>query len=84
MGPTGKSRDIPALPRFPGSHPCISPDAQVFATETQLESFGGAKGEWGIVVGGSPRKRFRGRLSVSKHGGSDLMAAPAFPSSLQP
>jgi hypothetical protein len=48
---TGKSRDIPALPRFPGSHPCISPDAQVFATETQLEPFGGAKGEWGIVVG---------------------------------
>ena len=48
---TGASCDIPGLPHFPGSHPCVSPDAQLFATETRLEPFGGAKGEWGIVVG---------------------------------
>ena len=55
---TGNGRDIPALPRFPGSHPCISPDTQVFATETQLEPFGGAKGEWGIVVGDLQGREF--------------------------
>ena len=48
---TGTSREIPGLPRFPGSHPSVSPDGQLFTTETRLESFGDAQGKWGIAVG---------------------------------
>jgi hypothetical protein len=48
---TGAERAIPDLPRFPGSHPSISPDGRLFATDTTLEAFGGKKGEWGVVVG---------------------------------
>jgi len=48
---TGASREIPGFPHFPGSHSSISPDGLLFTTETRLESFGGPKGQWGIVVG---------------------------------
>jgi len=48
---TGSLRRIPDLPRFRGSHPSVSPDGQLFVTDTMLEALGGAKGEWGIVVG---------------------------------
>lgn len=48
---TGASRPIPNLPKFPGSHPSISPDGKLFATDTTLETFGGKKNEWGVVVG---------------------------------
>jgi hypothetical protein len=48
---TGSIRRIPDLPPFRGSHPSVSPDGQLFVTDTMLEDLGGAKGEWGIVVG---------------------------------
>jgi hypothetical protein len=48
---TGGVRPIPNLPKFAGSHPSISPDGTLFATETLLEAFGGRKGEYGVVVG---------------------------------
>lgn len=47
----GAARIIPGLPRFPGTHPSVSPDGRLFVTDTQLEPFGGQKGQWGIVVG---------------------------------
>ena len=48
---TGAIRDIPGLPRFPGTHPSISPDGKLFITDTFTRSFGGPPGEWGLVVG---------------------------------
>ncbi|MEX2262426.1 MAG: hypothetical protein WD696_10760 [Bryobacteraceae bacterium] len=56
---TGAERAIAGLPKFPGSHPCISPDGRLFATDTQLEPFGGKKGEWGVVVGDLDGKEYR-------------------------
>lgn len=47
----GSTRRIPGLPAFRGSHPSVSPDGRLFVTDTMLETFGGQKGEWGIVVG---------------------------------
>lgn len=47
----GSIRQIPDLPVFPGTHPSVSPDGQLFVTDTRLEPFGGAKGEWGVAVG---------------------------------
>lgn len=56
---TGQERPIPGLPKFPGSHPSISPDGKLFATDTTLETFGGKKSEWGVVVGDLEGKRYR-------------------------
>jgi Tol biopolymer transport system component len=56
---TGAARPIPNLPRFPGSHPSISPDGKLFATDTTLETFGGKKNEWGVVVGDLNGERFK-------------------------
>lgn len=56
---TGASHPIANLPKFPGSHPSISPDGRLFATDTMLESFGGKKGEWGVVVGDLKGERYR-------------------------
>lgn len=39
------------LPAFPGAHPAISPDGQLFVVDTRAESFGGDKKEWAVVVG---------------------------------
>lgn len=47
---TGKETPIPGLPKFPGQHASISPDGKLFVTDTQIEPFGGAKGEWGVAV----------------------------------
>jgi hypothetical protein len=47
----GSIRRIRGLPVFRGSHPSVSPDGRLFVTDTMLEAFGGAKGQWGIVVG---------------------------------
>jgi hypothetical protein len=47
---TGEERAIPALPKFPGQHHAFSPDGKLFVTDTQLETFGGEKGEWGVAV----------------------------------
>jgi hypothetical protein len=49
-GRTGRETAIPSLPKFPGQHHDFSPDGRLFVTDTQLESFGGAKGEWGVAV----------------------------------
>ena len=63
---TGNETPIPSLPKFPGQHHAFSPDGKLFVTDTQLEAFGGAKGEWGVAVcditGGSWTMiaRFRG------------------------
>jgi len=56
---TGEERAIPGLPKFPGSHPSISPDGRLFASDTTLENFGGQKKEWGVVVGDLEGKRYR-------------------------
>jgi Tol biopolymer transport system component len=46
----GTERPIAGLPKFPGSHPSLSPDGRLFATDTTLETFGGSKTDWGVVV----------------------------------
>jgi Tol biopolymer transport system component len=56
---TGASRPIPNMPKFPGSHPSISPDGRLFATDTTLEAFGGKKEEWGVVVGDLEGQHYR-------------------------
>ncbi|MBS1826719.1 MAG: PD40 domain-containing protein [Acidobacteria bacterium] len=56
---TGTERGIPGLPVFPGSHPSISPDGKLFASDTTLERFGGTKQEWGVVVGDLEGTRYR-------------------------
>jgi Tol biopolymer transport system component len=48
---TGQVQSNPRLPPFPGGHPSLSPDGKLFVTDTQLESFGGSRGDWGVVVG---------------------------------
>ena len=48
---TGECRSILDLPQFPGSHPSISPGGRLFVTDTRMDTFGGEKGDWGIVVG---------------------------------
>ena len=47
------------MPVFPGSHPSISPDGKLFASDTTLERFGGTKQEWGVVVGDLEGTRYR-------------------------
>jgi hypothetical protein len=56
---TGKERAIPDLPAFPGTHPSISPDGQLFTTDTHLDPFGGKKEDWGVVVGDLGGKDYR-------------------------
>jgi hypothetical protein len=50
---TGATRRLPGLPPLRGSHPSLSPDGKLFVADAVLESAGGAKGQWGIVVGRS-------------------------------
>lgn len=50
-GQDGATRKLPGLPAFPGSHPTVSPDGRLFATDTALDSLGGERGQWGLVVG---------------------------------
>lgn len=47
---TGKSQRLPALPKFHGDHPSVSPDGKLWVTDTTLETFGGTAKEWGVVV----------------------------------
>jgi hypothetical protein len=47
---TGAETDVPGLPVFPGQHPSFSFVGKIFATDTHLETFGGAKGWWGVAV----------------------------------
>ncbi len=56
---SGVETAIPGLPPFPGSHPSISPDGKLFASDTTLEKFGGTKAEWGVVVGDLEGTRYR-------------------------
>ena len=56
---TGSERTIADLPRFPGSHPSISPDGKLFATDTTLDAFGGKKTDWGVAIGDLEGKRYR-------------------------
>ncbi len=49
---TGRVQPIPGLPNFPGSHPVVHPNGQIFATDTHLPSPEG-KDEvktWGIAI----------------------------------
>jgi len=55
---TGAMRRIAGLPPFSGSHPTISPDGQLFVTDTTLQAFGGTKKDWGIVVGSMQGKDY--------------------------
>jgi Tol biopolymer transport system component len=47
---TGLKRQIPDLPRYPGSHPSISPDGKLLVTDTILDPPGGPRREWGVAV----------------------------------
>jgi len=47
---TGVETPIPGLPKFPGQHLSVSPDGNLFVTDTQFTPFGGGKGEWGVAV----------------------------------
>lgn len=47
---TGVKRPIPDLPRYPGSHPSISPDGKLQVTDTILDPPGGAQRQWGVAV----------------------------------
>ena len=47
---TGKETPIPNLRKFPGQHHDFSPDGKLFVTDTELQPFGGARGEWGVAV----------------------------------
>jgi len=47
---SGKTVSIPNLPEFHGQHLTPSPDGKLFVTDTQLEAFGGKRGEWGVAV----------------------------------
>jgi hypothetical protein len=59
----GTTSAVPNLPRFGGAHPSAGPDGRVFATDmASVESFGGPKGHWGVVVGD-----LRGGPSVLLH-----------------
>lgn len=48
---TGASRRFVGVPPLGGEHPSVSPDGKLFVKDGPLESIGGAKREWGIVVG---------------------------------
>lgn len=42
---------IPDLPNLRGTHPCISPDGKLMATDGVADSIGGKSGEWGVMAG---------------------------------
>jgi len=42
---------IPNLPVVRGSHPTVSPDGRLYATDGLVDNLGGPAGEWGILVG---------------------------------
>jgi dipeptidyl aminopeptidase/acylaminoacyl peptidase len=48
---SGAVARIPDLPKFPGSHPSVSPDGRLFVTDTGLVPFGGTDAQRGIAVG---------------------------------
>lgn len=56
----GTETSIPGYPRFSGSHPSVSPDGQLFATDALLEVLeGGAKGSRGIIIGSMRGSQYR-------------------------
>lgn len=50
---TGKVQRIADFPRFPGTHPSVSPDGKLYTSDTQAvgEPFKGPPGSWAVVVG---------------------------------
>lgn len=42
---------IPNLPNLRGTHPCVSPDGKLMATDGVADQIGGKAGEWGAMVG---------------------------------
>ncbi|MCL4401632.1 MAG: hypothetical protein M1436_03070 [Acidobacteria bacterium] len=46
----GSTKQIPGLPRFRGSHPSVSPQGNVYVTDTLTTEFGGPPNEWGVAV----------------------------------
>jgi Tol biopolymer transport system component len=49
--PTGTVQKNETLPPFPGSHPSLSPDGQLFVTDLQVKSLDGQTSLWAIAVG---------------------------------
>ena len=68
---TGRERAIPGMPPFPGSHPTIGPTGRFWATDTRLESFGGAEGHWGVAVGGMEGEGYRMLHRFDNSGGAE-------------
>ena len=48
---TGAVEKNAELPPFPGGHPSLCPDGQLFVTDARLESSEGSRRFWGVVVG---------------------------------
>jgi Tol biopolymer transport system component len=42
---------IPNLPNLRGTHPCVSPDGKLMATDGVADQIGGKPGEWGAMIG---------------------------------
>jgi hypothetical protein len=47
----GKLVEIPGVPKLPGDHPSISPDAALFVKDGPMTEMGGKRGEWCVMVG---------------------------------
>lgn len=67
---TGAAHPLPGLPKFPGSHPSVSPDGRLFVTDLEMTGMGGAPGEWGIAVGDMRGERFEVVHRFDNRGGA--------------
>jgi len=47
----GAMTRVPELPYLNGTHPSVSPDGKLYATDGLTTQLGGGAGEWGILVG---------------------------------
>ena len=79
---TGKTVSIPNLPVFHGQHLTPSPDGKLFVTDTQLEAFGGKKGEWVLRYATRQARTGRGSQSFREmrelpHGGRTIPIRPS-------
>lgn len=55
---TGQVDRLPKLPNFRGSHPSVSPDGRLFATDGLADSIGGPAGQWCVAVGDLRGERY--------------------------
>jgi hypothetical protein len=74
----GSERLIEGLPKFPGSHPCVSMRGGVWATDSLMTNFGGKAGEWGVAIASvsGTGYRFLHRFDNSKGAASWRVSHP--------